>query len=55
MDDGSVQKKAKGTKKCVMKRRIMFVYLIKKPYLKNNKDLNVIIMICTQRELIRLL
>ena len=38
MDDGSMQKKAKGTKKCVIQRRIMFVCLMKKPYLKNNKS-----------------
>ena len=38
MDDGSMQKKAKGTKKCVIQRRIMFACLMKKPYLKNNKS-----------------
>ena len=45
MDDGSLHKKPKGTKKCVIKRRLMF---------ENYKDLKVIIMICTQKKLIRL-
>ena len=59
MDDGSWHKKAKGTKKCVIKCRLMFenykdCLFNEKNIFKNNKDLKVIIMICTQKKLIRL-
>ena len=37
MDDGSEKKKAKGTKKCVMKRRLMFENY--KDCLFNNKTI----------------
>ena len=45
MDDRSEHNKANGTKKCVIKCRLMF---------ENYKDLKAIIMICTQKKLIRL-
>ena len=59
MNDCIVHKKAKGTKKCVIKRRLMFenykdCLFNEKNIFKNNKDLKVIIMICTQKKLIRL-
>ena len=54
MDDGSEYKKAKGTKTCVIKRKLMFenykdCLLNEKTYLRNNKYLNVIIMMWTQK------
>ena len=53
MDDGGKHKKAKETEEAVIKlQRLLF--LRKKPYLKNNKDLKAIIMICTRKKLIRL-
>ena len=60
MDDGSDHKKAKGTKKCVINQKLMFENY--KDWLFNNKtiyrlwkDLKAIIMMCTQKRLIRLL
>ena len=54
-DDGSEHKKAKGTKKCVIKCRLMFenykdCFFNEKKHLKTNKDLKAIIMICTQKK-----
>ena len=45
-DDGKIDKKAKGTKKCVIKKEIMFNNYVEclketKKILKNNKDLRV--------------
>ena len=59
MHDGSEHVKATGTKKCVIKSRLMFenykdCLFNQKKYLKNNKDVKAIIMICTQIKLIRL-
>ena len=58
MDDGSDHKKAKGTKKCVIKQKLMFQnfkdYLIIKMFIDHNKDLKAIIMMFTQKKLIRL-
>ena len=59
LDDGSEHVKATGTKKCVIKSRLIFEnykdsLFNQKKYLKNNKDLKAIIMICTQIKLIRL-
>ena len=50
MDDNSEDKKAKGTKKFVIKRRLMFknykdCFLMIKSYYNHNKDLKVIIII----------
>ena len=58
MDDESEHKKAKRTKKCVKKCRLMFenyknCFFNEKTF-KNNKDLKAIIMICSQKKLIRL-
>ena len=57
MDDGSEHEKAKGTNKAVIKQELMFEnykdsLFNEKPYLKNNKDLKPIIIICTQKKLI---
>ena len=57
-DDGNVDKKAKGTKKCVIKKEIMFNNYVeclkeKKKYLKNNKDLRVIHIMFIQKKLIK--
>ena len=50
--------KAKGTKKCVIKQKLMFQnfkdYLIIKMFIDHNKDLKAIIMMFTQKKLIRL-
>ena len=59
MDDGSEHKKAKGTKTCEQNvdsclNIAKIACLMKKPYLKNSNDLKVIIMIYTQKKLIRL-
>ena len=59
MDDGSEHKKVKGTKKGVLNadsclKITKIACLMKKAYSKNNKDLKGIIMICTQKKLIRL-
>ena len=47
-------KKAKGTKKCIIKRRLMFENykdcLIIKQYIDHRKDLKGIIMMCTQKK-----
>ena len=57
MDDGNDHKKAKGTKKCVIKQKIMFENyicfwsnLIMKLYIDHRKHLKAIIMICTQKK-----
>ena len=55
MDDGNDHKKAKGTKKCVIKQKIKFqiskiVYSIIKMFIDHNKDLKAIIMMCTQKK-----
>ena len=52
-------KKAKGTKKCVIKQKLMFqnikiVYSIIKIFIDHKKDLKTIIMMFIQKELIRL-
>ena len=58
MDDGSLHEKAKGTKKCVIKRRLMFENY--KDCLFNGKTIFkkqqrfIIIMICTPKKLTRL-
>ena len=60
MDDGSAHKKAKGTKRCVIKRRLPFenykdcLFNEKAIFKKNNKDIKVIIMMCTKKKLIKL-
>ena len=48
MEDGSEHKKAKGTKKCVIKRRLMsktiqILCLMMKSYYNHSKDLKVIV------------
>ena len=51
-------KRAKGTKKCVIKQKIMFENFkdcsIIKMFLDQKKDLKAIIMMFTQKKLIRL-
>ena len=58
MNDDSEKKKTKGTKKCVIKRRLMLYYtdcLFKdKSYCNHNKDLRVIITIYILKKSIRL-
>ena len=59
MDDGSENKKAKGTKKCVIKRELMFedykdCLFNGEVILKSQQDLKVIIIKCTQKKLLRL-
>ena len=59
MDDNSEIKKSKGTKKCVIKIKTMFEYytgcfLTIKLYQNHNKDLKAIIIMFTQKKLIRL-
>ena len=55
MDDGSDKEKAKGTRvhnkmrPCL--KIIKIACLMKKQYLKNNKDLKTIIMMCSQKEI----
>ena len=53
-DDGNNHKKAKGTKKCVIKQKLMFQnfkdYLIIKMFIDHNKDLKAIIMMFTQKK-----
>ena len=56
--DGNVDKKAKGTKKCVKKKEIMFNNYVeclkeKKKIKKNNKDLRVMHMMFIQKKLIK--
>ena len=57
-NDGNNHKKAKGTKKCVIKQKLMFQnfkdYLIIKMFIDHNKDLKAIIMIFIQKKLIKL-
>ena len=53
-DDGSNHKKAKGTKKCVIKKKLCLkitkiACLIIKLYIDHRKDLKSIIMKCTQK------
>ena len=54
MDNGSDHKKAKDTKKCVIKQKLMFenykTCLIIKLYIDHRKDLEAIIMMCTQKK-----
>ena len=57
-EDGNVDKKAKGTKKCVIKKEIMFNNYVeclkeKKKILKNKKDLKVMHIMFIQRKLIK--
>ena len=59
MDNGTEHKKAKGTKKCVIKTELIFRnytdYLLnKKIILKPNKDLKVIVTIYILSKSIRL-
>ena len=59
MDDDSKHKKAKGTKKWVIKQKLMFknrkdCLLKQKLYYNHNKDLKVIIIMYTLNESIRL-
>ena len=60
MGDSSDKKKTKGIKKCVIKRRLIFenykgcFFNEETIFEKNSKDLRAIIMICTQKKLIRL-
>ena len=54
MDDGSDHKKAKGTKRCVIKQKIIFqnykdCLLNNKTVYRSQEDLKVIIMMCTQK------
>ena len=52
MDDGSDHKKAKGTKKCVIKQKLQITKiacLIIKLYIDDREDLKAIIMMCTQK------
>ena len=56
-DDGNKHKKYKGTKRCVIKQKTMFqkiVCSIIKMFIDHNKDLKAIIMMFTQKKLIRL-
>ena len=53
MDDGKNHKKAKSTKKCVTKQKLMFHNykdLTIKRYIDLRKDLEVITMLCTQKK-----
>ena len=57
-EDGNVDKKAKGTKKCVIKKEIMFNNYVeclkeKKKILKYKKDLKVMHIMFIQRKLIK--
>ena len=52
-NDGSDHKKAKGTKNCVIKQKLMFQNykdLTIKRYIDLRKDLEVITMLCTQKK-----
>ena len=58
MDDDGEEKKAKGTNKCIIKRKLMFENykdcLLNGEAIKNqNKDLKMIIVKCTEKMLIR--
>ena len=52
MDHGINHKKAIGTKMCVIKQKLMFenYCLIIKLYIDHRKDLNAMIIICTQKK-----
>ena len=54
MDDGSDHKRAKGTKKCVIKQKLMFENykdcLFNKKTIDRRKGLKAIIMMCTQNK-----
>ena len=54
IDDGSEHKKTKGTKKCVIKQKLMkttkIACLIIKQDIDHRKDLKAIIMMCTQKK-----
>ena len=54
MDNGSDHKKAKDTKNCVIKQKLMIenykACLIIKLYIDQRKDLEAIIMMCTQKK-----
>ena len=56
-DYGNDHKKAKGTKKCVIKQKLMFQNFkdktIIKMFIDHNKDLKAIIMMFIQKKLIR--
>ena len=59
MDDDTEHKKDKGTKKCVIKKRLMFkiikiACLMIKSYQNYNKDLKVIIVMYILKKLIKL-
>ena len=54
-DDGSNHKKAKGTKKCVIKQKLVFenykyCFSIIKLYIVHTNDLKAITMLCTQKK-----
>ena len=53
-----INKKAKGTKKCVTKRKVIFENytdcLMIKSYLNHNRDFKVIFIRCIQKKSIRL-
>ena len=54
-DDGNEQKKSKGTKRCLIKQKLMFqnfkdCLFHKKKFIDHNKDLKAIIMMCTQKK-----
>ena len=53
-DNCNENKKAKGTKKCAITQKIMFVCTIIKMFIDHKKDLKAIIMMFTQKKLIRL-
>ena len=55
MDDGSDHKKAKGTKKCVIKQKLMFEnyndwLFNNKTVYRSQKRFKVITMMCTQKK-----
>ena len=59
MDDGSDKKKAKGTKECIIKRELMFenykdCLFNEKTIFKKQQRFKTIIMMCSQKKLIRL-
>ena len=53
-DYGNDDKRAIGTKKCVINENLCFKILIMKMFIDHNKDLKVIIMMFIQKKLIRL-
>ena len=53
IDDGSEHKKSKGTKRCVIKQKIIFQNLkncLFNKFIDHRKDLKAIIMMCTQKK-----